>query len=96
MPITCAVVTLSAIIIYTDALTANICLTISLKSTPIVTDEIPRNLSDANTVTGVVGAIWITTTSYSTSENYSTATASVASVAFSASITTTPPPPPFT
>ena len=85
----CAVVTMYTTNPSTSELTANTCLTAPLKGIPTGTDEIPRNLSDVNTVTGVVGEIRIATMSYSPASKYSTATASVASIAFPAPTTMT-------
>ena len=53
----CAVVTESATSISTDEFMANICWNTPLKGTPICTDEILRNISDVNTIPGVVGMI---------------------------------------
>ena len=82
------VVSASATIICTAALMANIFLVVLLKSIPIGTAEILRNISDINTVPGVVGVIHIFTTSSSTTATSSKATTSVASVTLPDSTTT--------
>ena len=77
----CAVVTTSTTSLSTDALTAQKFSTVSPKITPIGTSEILINISNVNTVPGVVGAIQISTASHSTTSTSSTATASVTFVA---------------
>ena len=84
----CTIVTVSVTRLCTDALTANIRFSISLKIILIGTAEIPRNFLDINTIIGVVGEIWIATKPSCTASTSFMTTTYVPSIDFTASTTT--------
>ena len=67
----------------------NIFPTLPLEVNPIGTAETPMNHLDVNTIPGVVGEIWISTTSSPTTDTSSMSASYVMSVSFPETKTTT-------